>query len=158
MEERELNERNRAGADVESAVDAMIRYLKEKHKESWVAKKDMYWRIWANGILAERDPRRHARMKSSHVPPIALLSFFESPSDIGNAERFLSNQRAANMVARRSIQSAIQTLERAQSEIRNGIDVLKAYGNCLESSEIATENALSVQHASNVTDQVDIDY
>jgi len=136
----------------------MIKYLKEKHKEDWIAKKDAYWVLWANLILAEKDPATFQELRNSQVPPISLVTFFEPPNLRTSTENFLSQQNAANFVAVQAIEVAIVGFKRQIDNCKNNIAALKALKHSLSDSIVASENQISREMATLVREQADVDH
>ncbi|KAI9337784.1 hypothetical protein BDR26DRAFT_896536 [Obelidium mucronatum] len=161
---------NRAGADAEVAIVAMIERLQQRYRQVYTSQA-INWRIWANYVLA--GPPHEQDICFDAGPPGHLIHLFAAAGvDEGQLRRQIvqsnrvaigENERMREWFRnlRQRVGILIQTAQALEGELNAIQDELEIRGNMLRDMETSIQPVVqphALQLLANVSQQEDIDH
>ena len=149
---------NRANAEQETAVETLAAELRHEHRDTWIARQDISWSMWASVIHQEKDPQRRQTLRNAGFPPVGMFHLFTSPEQNNEEELFRVRHLSANRLALRAVRGTVTFLQEVRAEVTSRIERLEIYIDSLVESTPAEETRESLHIAAQIRDMPDVDH
>lgn len=151
---------DRSGADTEDKLNEIIKSLKEKHKDDWVATHDINWYIWAT-LISTKPIMERDIMISTPFPPQEIIHLFrrKEQSTLDSNET-----RSSCKIALNAMCGVLKEIKKQKLEIEKSERVITAYIKSINavfqhsSQSLGIEPQLSRELIDFITDQEDVDH